>query len=57
MLPGGLEMFALTIFIMFMSRRIDPEKPAATRHYFNGSAPVGHVPNESEIAYWLPKSI
>ena len=48
-------MFALTIFVLFMSRRVDPKKPAAIRHYFNGAAPVGHVPDESEVAYWLPE--
>ena len=52
MLPGDLEMFALTIFVLFMSRRVDPKKPAI-RHYFNGPAPVGHMPDEYEVAYWL----
>ena len=44
-------MFALTIFCLFMSRRVKPGKKAIY-HYFNGPAPEGHVPDESEISYW-----
>jgi hypothetical protein len=51
-------MFALTIFCMFMSRRVSPKKPKAIHHYFSTEPPAGHVPDESEIAYWrLPEHI
>lgn len=46
-------MFALSIFILFMSRRVTPAKPKAIHHYFSTQAPEGHVPDESENAYWL----
>lgn len=45
-------MFALSIFVLFMSRRIDTAKPKAIHHYFSSEAPEGHVPDESEIPYW-----
>lgn len=49
-------MFALSIFILFMSRRVDPKKSKAIHHYFSTPGPVGHVPDESEVAYWkLPE--
>lgn len=32
-------MFALSIFLLFMSRRINPEQPKAVYHYLNSAAP------------------
>jgi len=51
-------MFALSIFIIFMTRPAS-NKSKAIHHYFNTMPPEGHVPHESEIAYWqveLPDS-
>jgi hypothetical protein len=49
-------MFALSMFVVFMSRRIDCAKPKAIHHYFSSEAPAGHIADESEVAYWkLPE--
>ncbi len=43
-----------TLFMMATAfRSCRSKKPAPVRHYFNTPAPAGHVPDESEIPYWL----
>lgn len=45
-------MFALSIFVLFMSRRNKAATPGAIRHHFSSGAPEGHRPDESGIPYW-----
>lgn len=50
-------MFATYWFFRFILRDPKQVKAKPIRHYFETPAPEGHVPDESEIAYWLPKHL
>jgi hypothetical protein len=44
--------YALFVTLSRAFRLASSKKPAPIRHYFNTTAPAGHIPDESEIPYW-----
>lgn len=53
-------MFALSIFLLFMSRRIDAAKPRAIQHYFSSEVPEDALINAVRMSStellgaWVP---